>query len=182
MAMWFAQWKQVLRRLGRAPMFTALTLLTLAIGIGANCAAFSWADALLLRPLPVPRPSEMVTVGSTMAIQGALANLLRASYPEYTAIRDRTKSFAGLLAYNSFSGGLAPARVRFPNSRRHFLTKQAAPPSCSSDDGRTALSAPPAASAVWPRCKAGHVCTNASIVAGKPQSPPARRCIAPNCR
>src|SRR4029077_11147879 len=75
---------------------------------------FSWADALLLRPLTVPRPAEVLTVGSTMPIQGALADLLRASYPEYTAIRERAKSFDGLLAFNSLSGGLTATRDEVP--------------------------------------------------------------------
>lgn len=102
------------RSFRHSPAFTLVALTSLAIGVGANCAAFSWADALLLRPLPVPRPSEILTVGSTTAIQGALANLLRASYPEYTAIRDRTKSFSGVLAFSSFSGGLAVGRDGVP--------------------------------------------------------------------
>jgi predicted permease len=106
--------RYALRSLGHSPTFTLVALASLAIGIGANCAAFSWADALLLRPLSVPRPSEVMTVGSTMPIEGALANLLRTSYPEYTAIRDRTRSFEGLLAFNSFSGGLAGTRDEVP--------------------------------------------------------------------
>jgi predicted permease len=99
--------RYALRSFRHSPTFTLVALASLAIGIGANCAAFSWADALLLRPLSVPRPSEVMTVGSSDVVQGALANLLRASYPEYTAIRDRTKSFDGLLAFSSLSGGFA---------------------------------------------------------------------------
>ena len=97
-----------------SPTFTLVALASLAIGIGANCAAFSWADALLLRPLPVPRPSEVVTVGSMAATEGARADLQRTSYPEYIAIHDRTRSFDGLLAFNSFSGGLAATRDEVP--------------------------------------------------------------------
>ncbi len=106
--------RYALRSFCHSPTFTLVALASLAIGVGANCAAFSWADALLLRPLPVPRPSEVMTVGSTMPIEGALANLLRTSYPEYTAIRDRTRSVDGLLAFNSFSGGLAGTRDEVP--------------------------------------------------------------------
>jgi predicted permease len=106
--------RYALRSFRHSPTFTLVALASLAIGIGANCAAFSWADAMLLRPLPVPRPSEVMTVGSTTAFEGALANLLRASYPEYLAVRDRTKSFDGLLAFNSFSGGLAATRDEVP--------------------------------------------------------------------
>ncbi len=106
--------RYALRSFRHSPTFTLVALASLAVGIGANCAAFSWADALLLRPLPVPRPSAVMTVGSTMPIEGALANLLRTSYPEYTAIRDRTRSFDGLLAFNTFSGGLAATRDEVP--------------------------------------------------------------------
>ena len=45
------QLRQVLRRLGRAPFFTAVTLLTLAVGIGANTAIFSVLEGVLLKPL-----------------------------------------------------------------------------------------------------------------------------------
>ena len=48
---------------GRQPGFTAIAAVSLALGIGAITAAFSWADAILLRPLPVLRPSTVLTVG-----------------------------------------------------------------------------------------------------------------------
>jgi hypothetical protein len=51
------------RLLAASPGFTSIAVLSLAIGIGANCAIFSFADALLLRPLPVARPGEVFTVG-----------------------------------------------------------------------------------------------------------------------
>src|SRR5258707_867253 len=53
------------RMLARSPGFTIVSVVSLAIGIGANCAVFSFADALLLRPLTVPRAGEVLTVGST---------------------------------------------------------------------------------------------------------------------
>src|SRR2546427_768639 len=56
------------RMLAKNPGFTVVAVMSLAIGIGANCAIFSWSDALLLRPLAVPRPSEVLTVGSTTPI------------------------------------------------------------------------------------------------------------------
>jgi macrolide transport system ATP-binding/permease protein len=99
--------RYALRSFRRQPTFTLVALVSLAIGVGANCAAFSWADALLLRPLPVPRPSELIAVGSATTLDGALASLLNASYVEYEAIRDRARSFNGVLAFNTISGGLA---------------------------------------------------------------------------
>ncbi len=56
------QIKQVLRRLRRAPMFTAVTLITLAAGVGANTAVFSVLEGVLLKPLTYPRPGELIGV------------------------------------------------------------------------------------------------------------------------
>ena len=50
------------RRLARTPMFTVATLLTLALGIGANTAIFSIVNGILLKPLPYERPDELVLV------------------------------------------------------------------------------------------------------------------------
>ena len=58
----FDQLRQVLRRLGRAPMFTAITLLTLAIGVGANTVIFSVIEGVLLKPLPYPHAEELIGV------------------------------------------------------------------------------------------------------------------------
>ena len=52
----------ILRRLGRMPMFSAIAVLTLAIGIGANTAIFSVVQGILLKPLPYPRSDELVTI------------------------------------------------------------------------------------------------------------------------
>ena len=52
----------VLRRLTRAPMFTAIALITLAIGIGANTAVFSVVNGVLIKPLPYPNSDELVGV------------------------------------------------------------------------------------------------------------------------
>ncbi len=62
MARWMAQLRQVLRRLGRAPMFTAITLLTLAIGIGANTVIFTVVENVLLKPLPYPDADRLIGV------------------------------------------------------------------------------------------------------------------------
>src|SRR5262249_53341591 len=56
------QLKQVMRRLGRAPVFTAITLVTLAAGIGANTVIFSVVEGVLLKPLPYPHADELVGV------------------------------------------------------------------------------------------------------------------------
>jgi predicted permease len=56
------QLRQVLRRLGRSPVFTAITLITLAIGVGANTVIFSVVEGILLKPLPYPHPEQLIGV------------------------------------------------------------------------------------------------------------------------
>src|SRR5580658_1802078 len=65
MRMLIDQLKQVLRRLSRAPMFTAITLLTLAIGVGANTVIFSVIEGVLLKPLPYPQSEQLIGVWHT---------------------------------------------------------------------------------------------------------------------
>src|SRR4051812_50066125 len=57
--------RHLLRRLSRAPMFTAVTLLTLAIGIGATTAVFSVVNGVLLKPLPYTHPDELIALRMT---------------------------------------------------------------------------------------------------------------------
>ena len=65
MTLLIGQFKQVLRRLGRAPLFTTITLLTLAIGVGANTVIFSVVEGVLLKPLPYPHPEQLIGVWHT---------------------------------------------------------------------------------------------------------------------
>src|ERR1700746_1043316 len=85
-----------LRGLRRSPAFTAIAVLSLALGIGANCAVFSLADALLLRPLPVPDPDAIVTVSADQPVLSAGVGAL--SYPDYRDLREKTSSFTGVAA------------------------------------------------------------------------------------
>jgi predicted permease len=62
MAQFGDQFRQVLRRLARAPLFTAITLITLAVGIGANTVVFSVVEGVLLKPLSYPRPEQLIGV------------------------------------------------------------------------------------------------------------------------
>ncbi len=65
MTMFNDQLRQVLRRLGRSPLFTAITLLTLAVGVGANTVIFSVVEGVLLKPLPYPHPEQLIGVWHT---------------------------------------------------------------------------------------------------------------------
>ena len=62
MARFTGQFRQVVRRLLRAPLFTVITLLTLAIGVGANTVIFSVVDAVILKPLPYPHAEQLIGV------------------------------------------------------------------------------------------------------------------------
>ncbi len=114
--LWLEQlWQDVqygCRMLAANPGFTLVAVCSLALGIGANTAAFSWADALLLRPLTVARPGEVVTVGSAMSVEGFSS--INASYREYVDIRDRSTSFDGLVAFSDFTSGMAATREALP--------------------------------------------------------------------
>ncbi|HEV2688241.1 MAG TPA: ABC transporter permease [Bryobacteraceae bacterium] len=84
-----------LRALRRQPVFVAVAVFSLALAIGANSAIFSFADALLLRPLPVPNPSAVFDLSSTTPdnpFEGM-------SFPDYRDLREQSRSFAGLAAY-----------------------------------------------------------------------------------
>jgi predicted permease len=65
MAMFNDQLRQVLRRLSRAPMFTVITLITLAVGVGATTVIFSVVDGVLLKPLPYPHAEQLIGVWHT---------------------------------------------------------------------------------------------------------------------
>jgi predicted permease len=59
------QIRQIARRLWRSPLFTVVTLITLAVGVGANIAVFSVVEGVLLKPLPYPHPERLVGVWHT---------------------------------------------------------------------------------------------------------------------
>ena len=94
-----------LRILAANPGFAAVAILSLAIGIGANTAMFSLADAILLRPLPVAHPEEMVRVLSS----SAAARYGRISFPDYRDFRDQTKTLSGLMAFHHIEAGFSPS-------------------------------------------------------------------------
>ena len=85
------QLKHVFRRLMRSPMFTAITLATLAIGIGANTAIFSVIEGVLLKPLPYPRPEELVGVWHTA--KGLNIDELNIAPSLYFTYREQGRTF-----------------------------------------------------------------------------------------
>lgn len=81
-----------LRRLRQTPGFTAVTIVTLALAVGATTTTFSALNHFLLRPLPVERPKELVFLNS--GSRGPSQ-----SYPNYLDFRDRNRTFSGLMAF-----------------------------------------------------------------------------------
>jgi predicted permease len=82
-----------LRMMARNPAFTAVAVITLAIGIGATTTIFSWIDAVLVRPLPgVADPNRLVALESLTPGGEMVPN----SYPDYRDFRDHLKLFDGI--------------------------------------------------------------------------------------
>jgi predicted permease len=101
------------RMLARNPGFTAIAVLTLAIGIGASTAIFSVVDTVLLRPLPYQQPDKLVVVSETLP--GMSMDEIGVSAAEYQDYRDRNRSFSQVAAYESdgfnLTGAGRPLRV-----------------------------------------------------------------------
>ena len=92
------------RRLRQTPGFTLVCVLTLALGIGGNTAVFTLVDRVLLKPLPVPRPSELYRVGDTDACcvnSGYQGSFSLFSYDLYTHLRDAAPQFTQLAAFQA---------------------------------------------------------------------------------
>ncbi|HYA24426.1 MAG TPA: ABC transporter permease [Terriglobales bacterium] len=93
-----------IRMLRKAPGFTVVAVLTLALGIGANTAIFTVVNALLLKALPVSQPEQLVVVGDPSLPNSRSNGTPRTdifSYPLYKELRDRNSVFVGLSAASS---------------------------------------------------------------------------------
>ena len=91
-----------LRTLRRTPVFTAVALLTLALGIGANTAIFSIVNGVILRPLDYPKPAQLMFVTTEFPELGLTRNPL--SVQEYLEFRQINQSFAAVGAYRTMGG------------------------------------------------------------------------------
>ena len=96
-----------LRMLAKSPGTTAMAVLTLALGIGANTTIFSWVRALLLEPLPAAREAQHLAVVSLTSPDGSETSL---SYPDYVDYRDRNAVLEGLTATMSRSSIIKVSR------------------------------------------------------------------------
>ena len=97
-----------LRTLRRTPVFTAVALLTLALGIGANTAIFSIVNGVILRPLDYPKPEQLMYLTTEFPALGLTRNPL--SVQEYLEFRQINQSFAAVGAYRTRVGPTQPAK------------------------------------------------------------------------
>ena len=101
-----------LRALGKHRRFSAVCILSLALGIGANTTIFTLVNAILLRPLPVPDPGHLAAI---YTLDSSNPGFWGVSYPNYKDYRDRNQVFSSLLVYAgvglNLTGGAEPRLV-----------------------------------------------------------------------
>jgi len=105
--------RYAVRTLRKSPAFLAVTVLTLALGIGANIAIFSLVKAVLLQPLPFPQPDRLVRVFDDL--NGAGAKDVGMSVPELEDLRERSEVFEQISAIwpvsTALTGGERAERI-----------------------------------------------------------------------
>jgi putative ABC transport system permease protein len=107
--------RYAIRTLAKSPGFTAVALLTLALGIGANTAIFSVVEGVLLKPLPYPEPDKIVKVWGHAVNLGLPKDQIWFSAPEFRELQELNKSLSDSAAmtgvnFNITGGGL-PERI-----------------------------------------------------------------------
>ena len=105
--------RRAMRTLARSPGFSIVAILTLALGIGANTAIFSVVNAVILQPLPYPKPGQLVYISSQFPAQGF--EQFWVSPPEFLELQERSRSFSVIGAYATGQANLTteerPLRV-----------------------------------------------------------------------
>ncbi len=95
-----------LRSLLRAPGFTVVAVVTIALGIGVNSTIFSLVNAVLFRPLPVEHPEQLVDIYGRAATSSDHGS---SSYPNFVDYRDQTETLSGMMAFTNFFASLSIA-------------------------------------------------------------------------
>ena len=106
--------KFAIRSFRRAPGFTLVAVLTLAVGIGANTAIFSAVNAMLLRPLPFREPDRLMQVSLTVPARRDIPARDDApwSYPKFEVFRDAQTIFQSVTLWYESQVSIRVARVR----------------------------------------------------------------------
>ena len=104
-----------LRVLRKDPVFTAVAICSLALGIGATSAMFSFADALLLRPLPVRDADRVVAIDTAAPAPMGVNSPI--SYPDYVDLRGRNRTFESLAAASYSFFGFSPNAATQPRMK-----------------------------------------------------------------
>jgi predicted permease len=116
--------RYALRMLRRSPGFTAVAILTLALGIGANVATYTVVHAVLMNPLPFPHPEQLVRVYDDL--RGSNTHDVGMSVPELWDLRDKSGVFQEISAAVSvdanLTGGEHPDRVEFLGTNTNYFT------------------------------------------------------------
>ncbi|MDQ6831313.1 MAG: ABC transporter permease, partial [Gemmatimonadota bacterium] len=120
--------KYSLRRLRKTPGFTAIVVITLALGIGANTAIFSVVNTVLLRPLPYKEPERLVTI---QHFYPALKLDAPVSAPGFQDYRDKTRDFSGVAVESNWNVNLTglgePQRLRGSRASAQYFATMGVP-------------------------------------------------------
>jgi predicted permease len=120
-----------LRILRKSPGFTAVAVLTLALGIGANTAIFSVVENLLLRPLPYNHPDQLIEIWNTYLPNVPLAALSVGDFHDWRAQVTTVSAMAGFSWYESganLTGGESPERVKIGYASANLFPMLSAKP------------------------------------------------------
>src|SRR5580658_6794545 len=113
----FGDLRYAFRTLRKSPGFTLIAMLSIALGVGANTAMFSFVDAMVFRPLPVKSPGSIVALHVT-APGTALGNV---SYPDYADLRDQAKTLQSVVSFTTFMAGISASREALPQMNLGYL-------------------------------------------------------------
>lgn len=117
----FQDLRYAFRTLKHNPGFAVVAIISLALGIGATSAIFSFASFMLLRPLPVPDASEIIIVQSQLRGEslggGGLTDYSPLSYPDFEDLKTRNNSFAGFAASQYLQFGFASDKTALPQMK-----------------------------------------------------------------
>jgi predicted permease len=94
-----SDFKLAARQLAKTPGYTALAIIALALGIGANTAIFSAIQTMFLQPLGFSHPEQLVRIGQTLASRQSSLNEVPISYPRYLELRREKSGFADVGAW-----------------------------------------------------------------------------------